>query len=375
MKKRKPKRGRRKRRPRSRAQKGRGALGAYANMVSNPCTAILKPGFFGSAKGYLAKVKSTSRIGALPDGVSAGYVLWVPVVSSNGDPKPSPDQKDNSSLTRAYNIMVYTAEASTDAPTNTLVSPAFSSPGLVNGGTGSFLPDPAAQLIASTANQAGLMQDMRTVSACIRMSYTGRMDRSSGQMAFVENVPLSTILGHTSGASLESQPISIDQLFNLSPAAQRLGVDTLEVVWRPSAENPATFVGESDHALYTSTDEFLAPLFPTQIGDYANSREPTVFGFAWRGALESQLAFEFFKNVEWRPRFDKGFTAQIPRAINDHDYTGDVLKFLDELDPSWTRRILDASQSATSRIISAAFAGTAGLSAMYGRRRGQKLLY
>jgi len=201
---RKSKQNRRKRRNRKRriprpAQSGfRSPLKAYAEMVSNPCTAILKPGFHGSSKGYLAKVKNTSSISGLGAGVSAGYVLWVPILSSNGNPKPSQDEKESTSLTRGYNILAFTTEGGADSPVNTTLEPAFSSPVYINGGTGSFLPDPAAQLINSSTAEAGLMQDMRTISACMRVTYTGRMDRSSGLLAFVERRISQCTIGQTS---------------------------------------------------------------------------------------------------------------------------------------------------------------------------------
>jgi hypothetical protein len=205
-------------------------------------------------------------------------------------------------------------------------------------------------------NNPTLIQDQRTISACIRATFIGPVLESKGQIGTIENLPLSALIGkHVAG--IVTEPPSPNELFDLATWVQRCGIDTMEVVWRPSAENPATFVSERDIGLYTQSYlGFPAPI-PTQLGDYANSREPTCFGFVWKNVLSNQLSFETVKNIEWRPRANQGFMAQIPRAINDHDYSGSVLKFLDRLDPTWTRRILDASASASSTLLTAVFTG------------------
>jgi hypothetical protein len=216
-------------------------------------------------------------------------------------------------------------------------------------GTTAGLDDPAGPLLRRSSN---LMQDARTVSACIRVCYTGEMQHASGQLAYIENLPLSAVVGRN-----PNEPaITVDQLFTMSSNVQRLGVDTYEVVFRPP-EGGHTFHDYMDGAWLNDT-ALLDPR--TIVADTAAVTNPVCFGFAWRSISanpKADLDFELVKNIEWRPRPFAGMASTIPRALNDRNEVLSALLLLDQRSNSWTRKVIDNAGSIAGTVVKMAATG------------------
>jgi hypothetical protein len=209
------------------------------------------------------------------------------------------------------------------------------------------LSDPASFFVDSS-----ICADSRLISACMRMTYTGALQNSSGQMGFIENLPLHSILeGGVGGV-----PCNVNELFQHAPHTCRLGIDTAEVIFAPDSRTAEIFTQESDGAM-----ENTEPANPTTITQEADTLNPRVFGFVWRGldmpiGEDAKLSFELIKNSEWRPEASSG----LPEVTIKHMGPSKIQPALTGLDskfPGWTRKVSMAAGSVASQISKAAFAG------------------
>jgi hypothetical protein len=229
-------------------------------------------------------------------------------------------------------------------------------------------PDPAAMLL-SGAFGSSIVMDARTLSACLRLTYTGRMDASSGEVAFVENLSVSNLIGDT-GSDSAGLTMTVDELFQISTSTQRLGVDTLEIVHRGHEVHAATFTDYRDSALLNDSFQGNTPSAPTIASNKAES--PHVFGFAWRGldtpGNNASLTFNLLKNIEWRPEVRTGFTSITPHTVNTENVLAQVHKALDNNNPSWTRRIIDSAASLAGEVVKMAKTGVSAFATRQSRQ-------
>lgn len=283
-------------------------------------------------------------------------MLWVPIYHNDGGPV-------HPTLPVGFNLFGFATNASEAPPTNG-TDPSFrygqatSFQESEDTGASFRMADPASELIGKSN---ALVADARTISACMKLTYTGRLDRASGEVAFINNIPLREVLGPVDANSF--QPLSVDELFRLAPNRQRLGIDTLECVYRPEAELSGLFHSSQDYALEYPPAETKTDV--TVIGESARVREPRVFGFAWRGldAGSSDLSFEFTKNIEWRPSATSGFVATVQRSSagpGGQGYIASALTYLDKHMPGWQERTVDSAKTLVSKVAQAAFAGQLG---------------
>jgi hypothetical protein len=313
---------------------------------------------YGTSEGFLARLKTSTNNDSVG---TAGYMLWSPRYHNTGE------FVDPAETTQFYNVFIHSTNNSSQSPTNVPNTSAGAIKtwvdALGNNAVGA-IADPAANLIGA---DNAVVLDARTLSACLRMTYTGRMDTAAGEVAFIENIPVSSIIGDT---DQKESPVSVDELFVLSSSTQRLGVDTLEIVHRSHEVEAATFMDSKDGALWNTSFTGGLPQSPTTVSSNAVITAPHVFGFAWRNlanvAAAANLTFGLTKNVEWRPAPASGFTAVTPHTINVTNQLAIVHAQLDRSNPNWTKRILDSAGSLAGKVVRMAATGVG----TFARREG-----
>jgi hypothetical protein len=209
--------------------------------------------------------------------------------------------------------------------------------------------DPAAVLLSGD-----IVQDARTLSACIKMKYTGQLVNASGEIAFIQDLPLTSILY---GAG-NNEATSVNQLFQNATQTGRFGSDTAEVISRPD-ETSHVFRNDRSTPLQVSDSEGGT----TSLSSEGKSQGPNVFGFAWRGlAIPSgqaaNLTFEFIKNIEWRPEPISGLTHATPRVINTIPKTQSVVKYLDDMSSTWTTKLMSGINQVSKLALAGAWSAS-----------------
>lgn len=325
-------------------------------MLANPCDATLKAGMHGESEGYMATIKDTFSNNA---GASAGYMLWAPRYHNRG--------WAGGEIVERQNLWAWATNNSFAKPHNDPVT----GPATVFGQASSFnnslldqttaaLPDPAAPMLGQD-----LIADARLLSACMKVTYNGRLDRSSGQLAFIENLPIATLIGEPDHPN---SPISVDELFRMSTSVQRFGVDTAEVVHRPDMAVASLFHDQTDSAVDGTVGS------RSRLGESARITQPHLFGFAWRSLDLSgngaDITFEITKNIEWRPSALSNFVSTVPRSVGagNNDNLTKAMAYLDRTNPGWTRRIIDSAGSMAGQVVRMAYQGMAPRVAAYGMR-------
>jgi len=326
---------RRNRKGRPRQTSALKALSPYLSLVADPCNAELHPGLYGSTQGLLARLKASTNNSAGTSGAN-GFVLWAPDFSNSG------------TQSGGGNILCFCSDNSSDVPTNTATIPFASGNDWSAGGGGFSIMDPAHALLSGDT-----ARDARTMSACMKMTYFGRLTNSAGQVAFIDNSSIANLLR---GAGGDTVP-SVDEWFRSSNDVRRIGLDTFENVWRPTTGSDI-FRGGEDQCVnigviggYNTTEAEVSRVVP-----------PTLFGFAWRGvySTDTNLAFEFIKNIEWRPEVASGLsTLGIHSSGPSHAST--TLAILDHHNPSWTHRIVQSVEGGASAIVRAAWTGVSAV--------------
>jgi hypothetical protein len=206
-------------------------------------------------------------------GATAGYIVWCPDYT-------------NYQSNLGANTFWYGTTDSSIAPVNTTVDPYGTL------GSAMAIGDPAYNFLASD-----LVSDCRPVGACMTMQFIGTLRDSSGEVAFIHNLPTQDLL--TGGAG--GTPLTVDDIFAYTTEKQRLGLEKLENVFKPTDENSVHFRDEDDK-LYD-----VAPGVVTTVSANSENFSSTLIGFAWRGAQpEAPLTFDFIKNVEWRAETSAG---------------------------------------------------------------------
>jgi hypothetical protein len=331
-------------------------------MIADPCNCTLIPGLHGTSEGLLARVKKT-LFNSTAD--TCGYVLWVPDYSCNfGDF----NERGPATSVKCGNLFIWSSTDPNQQPYNTLVA-ADSKMAYGSALSDTFVAattyssaytstDPAAVLVSGD-----IVQDARTLSACIKMKYTGQLLNASGEIAFIQDLPLPSILY---GAS-NNEAASVNHLFQQATQTGRFGSDTAEVISRPD-ETSHVFRNDRSTPINVNTGEGGT----SSLSQEGKSQGPNVFGFAWRGlAIPSgqaaNLTFEFIKNIEWRPEPISGLTHATPRVINTIPKTQSAVKYLDDKSSTWSTKLmagigevsklaLSGAWSATKSIVKAGFA-------------------
>jgi hypothetical protein len=295
----------------------------FARMLANPCDATLIPGFNGTDEGILSRLKTTYTYPATAN--TNGYVLWCPTyVGGNGH----------------MNCLAEFSNDSSGKTVNTVAAP------LGSGGVSGFAIDVGATdfVLSSTVS------DFRVVSACIRVTYTGALQASSGLIGYIENLPVDTFL--LGQASLD-ECASTDDLLALCSKVTRLGVDTHESRYRPSGASLNTFKQDAS-GVYTLG---VPATSRTTMTNESKRFAPTFHGFVFKGIDMDQLNFEFIQNIEWRPETRAGFVSVVPRQLKADGYKRQVAAWLDSNYPGWATAMAHTAGKYALRLATTAFSG------------------
>jgi hypothetical protein len=317
-------------------------------MIGDPCNAPLVPGIYGDQEGLLARVKSTFSSNML---ANSGYLLWSPEYNS--------DPYNSGAPVGPANVFFFGSNSPHVPPSNSASYPYGSETyGIgANMGTAKALDDPAAQLLATD-----LVQDARCISACMSMIYTGKMMDSSGQVAFIEGLPLSAIIADDGS---HSSVTSVDSLFTWSTRSTRLGTDKIEVKFRPRATT-MSFRSAEASPIIVDTPGTSKSIVTTA----AQTLQPTFFGIAWRGLVVTttpDFSFELTKCLEWRAAPVSGLTHASPQTINPGPVQLQAVHALDKkIGPGWSAGIEQSVMSNVGRIAQSAFTGASNYIANQG---------
>jgi hypothetical protein len=202
-----------------------------------------------------------------------------------------------------------------------------------------------------------MVMDARLISACMKMTYRGKLESSSGEVAFIDNLSPSVLFGrHTAGAP-QTPAASVDNLFIYGNRTQRIGLDTLENVYYPGDKCPDFHTVDQgivlDVASYPALDQ------------QSLLEQPTAFGFAWRGLendTTSKLMFEFTKNIEWRPDPYIGVSQPAVRTYGQNPVPS-IVAALDAAAPQWNHKTVEEKNGTTS-LTKAVFSGVDALGRM-----------
>lgn len=318
----------------SKAQKRLGVIPstiAYAKMIDDPCGADLMPGLYGSNAGYLARFHLNDGVQNVTNG-TCGVVLWAPNYCNSGYV---------SGTTACWNIY----QGVTVAITDPLV---LSGTGGNTTGSGGGTTDPAYSF-ASGDSCAGT----RCIGACIRFSYTGSVSNAQGQISAIR-VPFAVVEEALNG----SVSLTPARLLQYATDTRRMPLDTMEVKWRPSADD--TFRSTASGTSVLGDDPLVRHVNGVYtIGTKATQEQPYFIGFVWRGVANSggalsTISYDFYKNVEWTPSVASGLASQSAFQMSDSGVAQRAVAYLDRAKPGWDVALVSAGKSYLAKTAMAA---------------------
>lgn len=302
--------------------------GTFANvvrMIADPCSATPVHGSYGTEDGMAGKYKA---IVSGSSTATSGMILWCPTGNTNIGASPS--------VTSCF-IFVNNNPGAT--PYNTSVEAWGMNPN-PESNNGASLPMGANVFINGTA-----LSDYRTLSACMRMIYTGTVSAAAGRVAYLEGIPATTVLTGAGG-----NPLSVNNAFSFASKTHRLSLESMEVTWRPNEETSKYFRSDKE-SVFSRAAGAATVITPgaARFGD-------TFFGFAWDGIPYNQLQFETYQAIEWRPDANVGYTMPVPRAPGK-PIVNRAVEWLDKNAEGWSTNVMQMGSSAVGRAASAALAG------------------
>lgn len=327
-------------------------------MIADPCNAVMVPGLYGAQEGLLARLKATfTNISAI--GSTCGYVLWCP------DFHDLPVGGPLAAKTGYGNVFSWNSAEASYSPKNIDTIPygyaVYQTDG--EGSTATAIPDPAGPF-----QETDLVADQRTLAACLKLVYTGRMTDSSGQYAMIENLPLDALLRGGAGEG----PASVDNLFQYSTNVGRFGVDALEIRSRPTA-NSDVFRSDDTHCVKIGVGG--VGIAVSAVSETARAQQPQFFGIAWRAldaSVASPMTIDMVKCVEWRPKPISGLTHAPPVTINTTSMAEKATQLLDNVMSGWATATEFASSSVTAEAIKTVFTGVNSAAKVYNGHRNPR---
>jgi len=298
-------------------------------MLMDPCNATLVPGMYGSSYGLLARFRNVNNFDSYFSGSKCGFVIWFP--SYHGT---TPAISGNASFFQ------FGAATSSGAPT-------LNNYGLSGGNSASYAKsflDPAHVFVESAT-----CQDARTLSACLRVTYTGTTSNAQGIIVPLTNIPLTTLLYGGVG----SAPPTIGELMQYGTNEKR-AIGTYEVKYRPQP----TGVGFIDTA---SPCVDVNSGSPSTIPSSTANVPPTGIGFVFLNVDKlSDFSISAYKNVEWRPEPTSGLVSSAPRGVENPSILSKSLNYLDSRFPGWQSQMADRAFDIVSDGLSSMVLGGAG---------------
>jgi len=264
---------------------GNGRIAAYANMLADPCNAVLIPGIHGDHEGTLSRTKIQYTFAGHDGPVdpadnsapTCGYLLWDPNFFSAGNTLDRVSTSSNNTRRLLTgNVFAWASNNADKSPANSkyyqygcnsrarnLPGGGIDYPGPIGVGTDDsdgfsynpfqtfmtgleldrhtamYAADPAAKFMDNA-----VARDARLISACMRLTNAGKLGDVSGQIGFVNNIPTAALAGLQYGSYKTKEeweldtavmpPPSVNQLFQVINETERLSIQTKEVIHKPT---------------------------------------------------------------------------------------------------------------------------------------------
>lgn len=322
-----------KRAPR-RSSNGPSEVLSLARLLNDPCEApLVAPQYGASSGGYLTKLSRFFNVN-MSEGTS-GYCVWFPDYTGR-----------TYSGGLAANCFCFANDSAGAAAVNTTAAPmgAASSAGAINGVA---FTDPAYTFVSTE-----VVQDCRTASACVKMTYTGRNDALAGRVGIISGFSRDALL-----VGNEGSPPTISEFFNYATDVTRTPMDVTELKFKPS--EGSEFYRNVNNIEDVAFEHGTIGTSALKIGAGSSSATGTGIGFCWSGLdPSSSLTFDFLKNIEWRPEFSSSL-ASPPQTVSTSggNLMSRAVAYLDKHAPGWHQTLTRAGQTAAARIAQTAFSG------------------
>lgn len=312
-----PKKAAKPKRQRNRKRKN-GASNGLAMMIKEPCTAPLVHGLYGDIGGFPTKYKRTRSFPSL----GAGYAVWFPQM---GQASTNPGLNANGSSCFLWGDANPAAN-----PTNTIANP--------YGNAASVTSAQTIPVAGDQFTQSSVCATQRTLTACMKLRYTGRMDATEGEVAVLSGLTVSQLLGISAGGGADV-PIDVDEIFQLAQRVERLSLDGHEARWRPT-QSSHTFiqspVQNSNVATGSAFKIGTTGVNTTSPTPEAHNLSPEALVIAWRGTqVGANLVLEHYLGLEWIPNPTEGLTQPEKVDIGPSDTFSSVLRGLDRASHAW----------------------------------------
>jgi hypothetical protein len=313
---------------------------SLARLLADPCgSPLVAPQYGASSGGYLTKLSSFLEVSAAVAGYSSGYIIWFPDYTG-----------DSYSSDANMNLYLFQTGNSATSPLNNASNPCGT--GSASSTVGQAIRDPAFEVI-----NGSVVQDARTVSACMKFMYTGRNDSLSGRVGVFNGFSREAFVSGSVGS-----PPSPNELFQYASHSTRTPMDQVELRFRPS-EGSEYFRTSGGTEFQKDTCITLGNpgVIKSSLGDGTTSGTGTGMGFVWAGLdTSSTLAFDFLKAIEWRPAFSSHIVSpQQTISVSGGNMVSRALAYLDLHFPGWTHDLIKQGGSAVAQIAAAAFRGPA----------------
>ena len=308
-------------------------------MVANPFNSQLVPGIFGTQEGLIARVKTT-LMNPAPADQTCGFMLWAPDYTNAGAETPKDTSEANTQNIGANLFFHYGDDPSVALSNENSADGENFGFGNTRVDTGApsnlvfSMKDPASNLLRST-----IVADARTLSAGIRVTYTGALINAGGQFAILTALPLGTLLN----GGADGGVIAVNDLFQYATDTGRIDREPIEVKARP---DDSSNVFRSDASRCMAWDEnFVPPNVRTKVATYYTSEglanQPQFFGIAWRGlpaGVTNPMTFDIVKALEWRPDMVSGLTQVPKHAYHAHSQMTRATQLLDMHHKGWATK-------------------------------------
>jgi hypothetical protein len=185
------------------------------------------------------------------------------------------------------------------------------------------------------------------------MRYVGTLSQLAGEYCILNDVSSDVLLGELA---------SVDELFALAAAPQRLSLDPIEVRFKP-ADHDCVHRTEGANAAQSLADRAVSsgsatPAASSEQGTVMRDQRAIVIAFRGVQQLssngQSQLKFGLTKVLEWVPQAGSGLPVPSTSGVG-LSTPGDVSARLTQQDPLWANRQYRESQ--TMRVSKMALAG------------------
>jgi len=312
------------------------------NMIRDPCDGpMCESGYLQTGSGLYFRQRSTISVAIAQ---ANGYIVWYPSYHNVG----------SGAVNTPFNVFAFEAAATSSAPTNTVASNMGSA--AIGALAGVAYPDPSYSIL-----NGGTYVDARTLSACMKIEYTGGLSVNAGFTAVSANFPLRNMF---SGTGVNGM-LKIDDVFNFALDRHRTDVDAREIVWRPQ-DLDATFrmSGTAANSANNADDCILMGNNAT-VQTISEAVDPGTVGgliFAYKGVPTGTMTITLTKVVEVRLAPSTYAIETSPVNVSKATPTttvGKIVQMLDKRYPDWQNHLVSMATSATAAIARMALSGSA----------------